>query len=240
MKVGDYIRTKRGLICRIININEFREPCMKYGIETSYLKDIMFIGDEGVLKSSPNIIDLIEVGDYVVHYDHGIGKYLGMKTMEHSGIKRDFLFVMYGKGSNLYIPLEQLSSIMKYASKDVEGILLHEIGGTAWARTKAKVRSKVKDISEQLIKIYAARQNAAGFEFGPDTEEQVMFENEFEYELTLDQIRLYVLENVTSSNLGVLLPSFLHAVRKDTNTTTINKNNFFKVFIFNLYFLSIQ
>lgn len=65
MKIGDYVRTKRGLICRIININEFREPCMKYGIETSYLKDIMFIGDEGVLKSSPNIIDLIEVGDYV-------------------------------------------------------------------------------------------------------------------------------------------------------------------------------
>ena len=133
--------------------------------------------------------DELEVGDYVVHYDYGIGKYLGMKTMEHGGIKRDFLFVMYGKGSNLYIPLEQLSSIMKYASKDVEGILLHEIGGTAWARTKAKVRSKVKDISDQLIKIYAARQNAQGFEFGPDTEEQSMFEQEFEYELTLDQKR---------------------------------------------------
>ena len=133
--------------------------------------------------------DELEAGDYVVHYDYGIGKYLGMKTMEHGGIKRDFLFVMYGKGSNLYIPLEQLSSIMKYASKDVEGILLHEIGGTAWARTKAKVRSKVKDISDQLIKIYAARQNAQGFEFGPDTEEQSMFEQEFEYELTLDQKR---------------------------------------------------
>lgn len=133
--------------------------------------------------------DELEVGDYVVHYDHGIGKYLGMKTMEHGGIKRDFLFVMYGKGSNLYIPLEQLSSIMKYASKDVEGIILHEIGGTAWARTKARVRSKVKDISEQLIKLYAARQNAIGFGFGKDTEEQAMFEGEFEYELTLDQKR---------------------------------------------------
>ena len=133
--------------------------------------------------------DELEVGDYVVHYDHGIGKYLGMKTMEHSGIKRDFLFVMYGKGSNLYIPLEQLSSIMKYASKDVEGILLHEIGGTAWARTKARVRSKVKDISEQLIKLYAARQNAKGFSFDADSVEQEMFEKDFEYELTLDQKR---------------------------------------------------
>ena len=168
--------------------------------------DIMFLNDaslyeveykprktkyKSIYKNAIKIskYDELEVGDYVVHYDHGIGKYLGMKTMEHGGIKRDFLFVMYGKGSNLYIPLEQLSSIMKYASKDVEGVVLHEIGSSVWARTKAKVRSKVKDISEQLIKLYAARQNANGFEFGPDTEEQAMFENDFEYELTLDQKR---------------------------------------------------
>ena len=65
MKVGNYVRTKWGYICKIVNINEFREPSMKYGVEASYLKDIMFIGDEDIIKSSPNIIDLIEVGDYV-------------------------------------------------------------------------------------------------------------------------------------------------------------------------------
>ena len=65
MKVGDYVRTKWGYICKIVNINDFREPSMKYGVEASYLKDIMFIGDEDILKSSPNIIDLIEAGDYV-------------------------------------------------------------------------------------------------------------------------------------------------------------------------------
>lgn len=65
MKVEDYVRTKSGYICKIININDFREPIMKYGVEASYLKDIKFIGDEDILKSSPNIIDLIEVGDYV-------------------------------------------------------------------------------------------------------------------------------------------------------------------------------
>ena len=63
--------------------------------------------------------DELEIGDYVVHYDHGIGKYLGIKTIENNGIKRDFLYMMYAKGSALYIPLEQISSIMKYASKDV-------------------------------------------------------------------------------------------------------------------------
>lgn len=110
-----------------------------------------------------------------------------MKTIDNKGIKRDFLFVMYGEGSSLYIPLEQISSIMKYASKDVEGIHLHEIGSTAWARTKAKVRKRVHDISGELIKLYAARQNAKGFEFLPDTTEQIQFEADFLYELTPDQ-----------------------------------------------------
>ena len=131
--------------------------------------------------------DELEVGDYVVHYDHGIGKYLGIKTMDQKGIKRDLLYVMYANGSSLYIPLEQISSIMKYASKDVEGIKIHEIGSTAWARTKARVRKKVHDISGELIKLYAARQNTKGFEFPADSPEQAEFEAEFEYELTPDQ-----------------------------------------------------
>ena len=65
LSVGMYIRTKWGYICKIININDFREPSMKYGVEASYLKDIMFIGDNEIIKASHNIIDLIEVGDYV-------------------------------------------------------------------------------------------------------------------------------------------------------------------------------
>lgn len=131
--------------------------------------------------------DELEIGDYVVHYDYGIGKYLGIKTIETEGIKRDFLYVLYGGASGIYIPLEQISSIMKYASKEVEGIKLHEIGSSQWARTKAKVRKRVHDISDQLIKLYAARQNAKGFEFLPDTEEQLQFEADFAYELTPDQ-----------------------------------------------------
>ena len=65
VKVGQFARLKRGYICEIININDFREPNMKYGVEASYLKDIMFIGDDDISKASHNIIDLIEVGDYV-------------------------------------------------------------------------------------------------------------------------------------------------------------------------------
>jgi len=71
MKVGDYVRTTWGYICKIININEFREPCMKYGVEASYLKDVMFIGDEDIIKSSPNIIDILEEHDFVQMEDRG-------------------------------------------------------------------------------------------------------------------------------------------------------------------------
>jgi len=131
--------------------------------------------------------DELCIGDYVVHYDYGIGKYLGIKTIKNDDIERDFLYVMYGNGSGLYIPLEQISNIMKYASADVEGVTLHEIGGTAWARTKAKVRKRVHDISDKLIALYAARSQAKGYQFPEDSLEQAQFEAEFEYELTPDQ-----------------------------------------------------
>ena len=68
LELGMYVRTKWGYICELININDFREPSMKYGVEANYLKDVMFIGDEDILKASHNIIDLIEVGDYVNGY----------------------------------------------------------------------------------------------------------------------------------------------------------------------------
>ena len=68
IEVGMYVRTKWGYICEIININEFREPSMKYGVEANYLRDVMFIGEEDILKASDNIIELIEVGDYVNGY----------------------------------------------------------------------------------------------------------------------------------------------------------------------------
>ncbi|MDE5714954.1 MAG: transcription-repair coupling factor, partial [Anaeroplasmataceae bacterium] len=171
----DYIKDQ------IIFLNESTLYEMKYAPRKARYKSVY----KNAVKISK--YDELEVGDYIVHYDYGIGKYMGMKTLESENIKRDFLFVMYGGGSGLYIPLEQISSIMKYASKEVEGISIHEIGSTAWARTKAKVRKRVHDISAQLIQLYAARQKAKGFEFLPDSTEQVLFEEDFPYELTPDQ-----------------------------------------------------
>ncbi len=131
--------------------------------------------------------DELNIGDYIVHYDYGIGKYLGIKTMKNNGVSRDYLYVMYANNSSLYVPVESISSIMKYASKDVPGVKLNEIGGTAWARTKASVRKKIRDISDKLVKLYASRNQAEGFAFPPDDPDQAIFEAEFDYELTKDQ-----------------------------------------------------
>ncbi|MGM9970120.1 MAG: transcription-repair coupling factor [Anaeroplasma sp.] len=133
--------------------------------------------------------DELCIGDYVVHYDYGIGKYLGIQTLNMNGIKRDFIYVMYANESALYIPLEKISDLMKYASKDVEGVVLHEIGGTSWAKTKARVKKRVHDISDKLIAIYSERQKANGFAFPVDDADQLLFEDDFEYELTPDQKR---------------------------------------------------
>ena len=133
--------------------------------------------------------DELEIGDYVVHYDYGIGIYSGIKTIDKEGIKRDFINVVYKNNSALFIPLEKISDLSKYASKDTEGVEIHEIGSAAWARTKARVRKRVHDISDKLIKLYSERRNAKGFKFPEDTPEQIEFEKEFEYELTPDQAK---------------------------------------------------
>ncbi len=134
-----------------------------------------------------NKYDELKIGDYIVHYDYGIGKYLGIKTLINAGVKRDYIYCEYANNSSLYVPVENISSIMKYASYDVEGIQMHEIGGTAWAKTKEKVRKKVRDISERLIALYAKREKTTGFAFPPDDPLQLEFENDFPYELTPDQ-----------------------------------------------------
>ena len=134
--------------------------------------------------------DDLEIGDYVVHYDYGIGIYKGIKTLKSQGnVVRDYIYAEYANKSGLYIPLEKFSDLMKYASKDTEGVICHEIGSASWARAKARVRNRLKDISSNLISLYAKRSEAKGFMYPPDSVEQAEFEKEFPYDLTKDQMR---------------------------------------------------
>ncbi len=133
--------------------------------------------------------DELKQGDYVVHYDYGVGKYLGLKTMESQGLKRDYLQVQYAKGDNLYIPLEQIQLIQKYAAPDDRIVKLNDLSSGQWAKAKMKVRKKVRDISDMLIKLYSARKTVDGFRYSKDSSLMLEFESDFKYEETPDQLK---------------------------------------------------
>jgi len=131
----------------------------------------------------------LKVGDYVVHQNHGIGKYLGIGTLEVGGIHKDYLHIVYAAGDRLSVPVEQFDLIQKYIGNEEKEPKISKLGGAEWNRAKSKVRSSVQDIADDLIKLYAERQATTGFGFGDDTPYQQEFEEMFPYEETTDQLR---------------------------------------------------
>lgn len=143
-------------------------------------------------KVGTKIRDLskLNVGDYVVHQVHGIGKYLGIKMLVKNGMKKDYLMIEYKGGDKLYIPVEKIDYISKYSTNENLIPKLNKLGGTEWAKTKLRVREKAANIAKDLLKLYAEREKNIGFAFSKDTEEQLDFEKEFAYEPTIDQLRV--------------------------------------------------
>ena len=131
----------------------------------------------------------LKVGDYVVHQNHGIGKYLGIGTLEVGGIHKDYLHIVYAAGDRLSVPVEQFDLIQKYVGIEEKEPKVSKLGGADWNRVKSKVRTSVKDIADDLIKLYAERQATTGFGFGEDTPYQQEFEEMFPYDETVDQLR---------------------------------------------------
>ncbi len=129
----------------------------------------------------------LKSGDYVVHLTHGIGRYLGLRRFE--GKAGDFMAVQYAGGDTIYVPVTSLDQLQKYLGG--EGVLpkVDRLGGATWARTRDKVRKAVRELTEQLVRLYAARETATGFTHSPDTPWQREFEDAFEYEETPDQAR---------------------------------------------------
>lgn len=135
-------------------------------------------------------ITKLNVGDYVVHQAHGIGRYEGLKTLTKNGLKKDYLQVTYKDNDKLYIPVEKLDLITKYSSGDTIAPKLNKLGSTEWQKTKAKAQKRAEDIAEDLLKMYAIRESKKGFAFEKDTDEQLQFEKEFPYTETTDQLRV--------------------------------------------------
>ena len=131
----------------------------------------------------------IKPGDYVVHAAHGIGKYIGVETLDVGGIHKDYLHIKYGGDDKLYVPTEQVNLLQKYIGAEGEVPRLHRMGGTEWVKAKARAKKSVEDIAKQLIEIYAKRKQAKGFAFSPDDSSQHDFEDAFPYQETDDQLK---------------------------------------------------
>ncbi|OLS34142.1 transcription-repair coupling factor [Bacillus sp. MRMR6] len=131
----------------------------------------------------------LKIGDYVVHVNHGIGKYIGIETLVINGIHKDYLHIRYQGSDKLYVPVEQIDLVQKYVGSEGKEPKIYKLGGTDWKKVKKKVQSSVQDIADDLIKLYAEREAAVGYAFSPDGDMQREFETAFAYQETEDQLR---------------------------------------------------
>ncbi|MFC5733321.1 transcription-repair coupling factor [Cytobacillus gottheilii] len=131
----------------------------------------------------------LKIGDYVVHVNHGIGKYIGIETLEINGVHKDYLHIRYQGSDKLYVPVEQIDLVQKYVASEAKEPKIYKLGGNDWKRVKKKVQSSVEDIADDLIKLYAERESSKGYAFSPDGEMQRDFEAAFQYQETEDQVR---------------------------------------------------
>ncbi len=131
----------------------------------------------------------LAVGDLVVHEDHGIGRYLGLRTMSVGDREGDFLLLEYAEGGRLYVPVERLDLVSKYLGGDEAAARLDRMGGASWQRVKESVRAALREMAEGLLKLYAQRAVAEGHPFTGDSPWQREFEASFRFEETPDQLR---------------------------------------------------
>ena len=134
-------------------------------------------------------LDDLHIGDYVVHLNHGIGRYLGIERLTVADVERDYLIVKYSGEDKLYIPVEQFDLLQKYVVGEGKAPKVNKLGSGEWAKTKSRVKASVEKIAEELLKIYAKRQSQEGYSFSPDDQWQKEFEEAFPYVETEDQLK---------------------------------------------------
>jgi transcription-repair coupling factor (superfamily II helicase) len=127
----------------------------------------------------------LKPGDLVVHIDHGIGVFVGLKALGVGDANQEFLELRYAGDDKLFVPVERLDLIQKFTGGARPAV--DRLGGTSWERAKTRVKKAMRDMAEELLKLYAARKAVAGHAFSADSHWQQEFEDAFEYELTPDQ-----------------------------------------------------
>lgn len=131
----------------------------------------------------------LNVGDYVVHENSGVGRYVGIDQLSVNGVKKDYMRVVYQGGDNLYVPIDQMDKIQKFIGSDTEKIKLNKLGSNEWSKAKAKVKKEIEDMTKDLVELYARREKIKGYKFSKDTLWQGEFETLFPYQETDDQIK---------------------------------------------------
>lgn len=127
-------------------------------------------------------------GDYVVQQVHGIGRYIGMRTVELDGTRRDYMTIQYAGGDKLYLPMEQIGTLEKYIGPEGQSPVLSKMGGASWDKIRSKAKQSIEELAERLLSIYAKREITPGIAFDKDGPEQREFEDTFPYVETPDQL----------------------------------------------------
>lgn len=131
----------------------------------------------------------LKINDFVVHADHGIGRFRGLQKIKVANHERECLLLEYRDGDKLYVPLDRMDRVQKYTGKDGVVPKINKLGTPDWERLKKRTKARLRDIAEELIKLYALRKTQTGFAFSPDTTWQKELEASFPYEDTIDQLR---------------------------------------------------
>ena len=142
------------------------------------------------IRTSGFFSDFAELkpGDFVVHVDHGIGQFEGLRQIESDGHRGEFMLLRYLEDARLYVPLERMDLVQSYRVIEGAHPQLDKLGGTAWNTRKTRVRKSLEDLADQLLALYAQRKTTPGFAFSPDGNFQREFEDAFEFEETPDQL----------------------------------------------------
>jgi len=135
------------------------------------------------------VLDDLRAGDYVVHINHGIGRYVGIEKLAVGDTERDYLVIKYRGEDKLYVPTSQVGLLQKYSYQEGITPRLSKLGGNEWSKIKNKVKGSVQDIAQDLLNLYAVRYSLRGYSFTPDTPWQKEFEDAFPYEETEDQLK---------------------------------------------------
>jgi transcription-repair coupling factor (superfamily II helicase) len=129
----------------------------------------------------------LKAGDFVVHVDHGIGRFEGLQNIPSQGAEREFMLLVYAENSKLFVPVERLDLVSRYSSGEATAPSLDRLGGIGWQKTKARAKRAMRDMADELLRLYAERKLVRGHAFPPDAPWQHEFEDAFPYELTVDQ-----------------------------------------------------